>query len=251
MPLYNPVERAYTRLIARMVEHSGRTMALVAAVLIVPVGLALTRVPTGFIPLEDQGYLLVAVQLPDAASLERTQAVLAQISAMRRSRPPGSSTRSPSAASPRSMATPRSPTPVSSTSRSRTGTSATSTKGQDLKSLYQRLVASSRARGSPRACRSCRRRRSRASACRAASRCRSSSPTAASTTASCRRISDLLVSEAQYAKRARARDDHLSRRRAADRAPRSTAPRRSRSASPSAASSTRCRATWARPTPTR
>ena len=32
--------------------------------------------PTGFIPIEDQGYLLAAVQLPDGASIERTQAVM-------------------------------------------------------------------------------------------------------------------------------------------------------------------------------
>jgi len=79
--VYNPIERAYVRLIARMVEHSGRTFAI-AAVLIVASALALTRVPTGFIPLEDQGYLLIAAQLPDAASLERTQRVLEQISAI-------------------------------------------------------------------------------------------------------------------------------------------------------------------------
>jgi hydrophobic/amphiphilic exporter-1 (mainly G- bacteria), HAE1 family len=76
--LYNPIERAYVRLIARMVAHSG-LMAIVAAVLIGLSVFALARVPTSFIPLEDLGYLLVAVQLPDAASLERTQAVLARI----------------------------------------------------------------------------------------------------------------------------------------------------------------------------
>jgi len=84
--LYNPVERAYIRLIARMVAHSGRTFA-VAAVLIVAAITALTRVPTGFIPLEDQGYLLIAAQLPDAASLERTQRVLEQISTIARKVP--------------------------------------------------------------------------------------------------------------------------------------------------------------------
>ena len=36
--------------------------------------------PTGFIPIEDQGYLLVAVQLPDGASLDRTQNVMKQVS---------------------------------------------------------------------------------------------------------------------------------------------------------------------------
>jgi hydrophobic/amphiphilic exporter-1 (mainly G- bacteria), HAE1 family len=75
---YEPLERAYVRLMQRMVLHSGR-MALVAAALIGISIYALACIPTGFIPIEDQGYLLVAVQLPDAASLERTQAVLGRI----------------------------------------------------------------------------------------------------------------------------------------------------------------------------
>ena len=37
------------------------------------------RLPTGFLPIEDQGYLLANIQLPNAASLERTQEVLGQI----------------------------------------------------------------------------------------------------------------------------------------------------------------------------
>ena len=35
-----------------------------------------TRVPSGFIPAQDQGYLIVDVALPDGASLERTDAVI-------------------------------------------------------------------------------------------------------------------------------------------------------------------------------
>ncbi|MFO0844990.1 MAG: efflux RND transporter permease subunit [Gemmataceae bacterium] len=38
-----------------------------------------TTTPTGFIPPQDKGYLLVNVQLPDSASVQRTQRVLAQI----------------------------------------------------------------------------------------------------------------------------------------------------------------------------
>ncbi|VTM51166.1 RND multidrug efflux transporter, Acriflavin resistance protein [Klebsiella pneumoniae] len=34
--------------------------------------------PKGFLPQEDQGYLFASVQLPEAASLERTEAVMAQ-----------------------------------------------------------------------------------------------------------------------------------------------------------------------------
>ena len=38
-----------------------------------------THTPTGFIPAQDKGYLLVNVQLPDAASLERTDGVMRRI----------------------------------------------------------------------------------------------------------------------------------------------------------------------------
>ncbi len=38
-----------------------------------------THVPTGFIPSQDKGYLLINVQLPDSASLERTVAVMKRI----------------------------------------------------------------------------------------------------------------------------------------------------------------------------
>ncbi|HEV8643096.1 MAG TPA: efflux RND transporter permease subunit, partial [Methylomirabilota bacterium] len=59
-----------------------RRAALGIVVLLVLSGAAywlLRAVPTGFAPTEDQGYLLVNVQLPDAASLERTDAVVRQI----------------------------------------------------------------------------------------------------------------------------------------------------------------------------
>src|SRR5438132_1340593 len=37
-------------------------------------------VPTGFIPAQDQGYLIVNLQMPDAASIERTRAVMDRLS---------------------------------------------------------------------------------------------------------------------------------------------------------------------------
>ncbi len=54
-------------------------------VLMVYVGLlyltyfSFTCVPTGFIPSQDKGYLLVDVRLPDSASLERTRTVMEQV----------------------------------------------------------------------------------------------------------------------------------------------------------------------------
>jgi len=77
--VYNRLERGYAGLIGRMVVHSNLSVIL-ALILIGIGGYGLSRVPTGFIPIEDQGYLLVAVQLPDGAALDRTQRVLDQVS---------------------------------------------------------------------------------------------------------------------------------------------------------------------------
>ncbi|HLJ46328.1 MAG TPA: multidrug efflux RND transporter permease subunit [Bryobacteraceae bacterium] len=38
-----------------------------------------TRLPTGFLPEEDQGYVLLSLQLPDAASLQRTDAAVRKV----------------------------------------------------------------------------------------------------------------------------------------------------------------------------
>ena len=76
---YSRVEHAYAGLMQRMVNHAGLITAI-AFVIIALAGWGLARVPTGFLPIEDQGYLLVAVQLPDGASLERTQRTLAEVS---------------------------------------------------------------------------------------------------------------------------------------------------------------------------
>ena len=38
-----------------------------------------TRIPSSFLPVEDQGYFFVVIQLPDGASLERTDAVAAKV----------------------------------------------------------------------------------------------------------------------------------------------------------------------------
>lgn len=62
-----------------LVHKSGFAMIGlgVVAVLAVLIG---GRLPTGFLPQEDQGYLFVAMQLPDAASLQRTDAAAQRVS---------------------------------------------------------------------------------------------------------------------------------------------------------------------------
>jgi HAE1 family hydrophobic/amphiphilic exporter-1 len=84
--VYQRGENAYARLIGRMVRHSA-VMGVIALVIIGAAGYGMSRVATGFIPIEDQGYLLAAVQLPDGASLGRTQATLQQISKIARATP--------------------------------------------------------------------------------------------------------------------------------------------------------------------
>jgi hydrophobic/amphiphilic exporter-1 (mainly G- bacteria), HAE1 family len=72
---YHAAEKAYTGLIGRMVRISG-LMVLIGVVL-AGVGIwGIARLPTAFIPPEDQGYLLIAAQLPDGAALGRTTAAM-------------------------------------------------------------------------------------------------------------------------------------------------------------------------------
>jgi multidrug efflux pump subunit AcrB len=56
----------------------------------------LVSVPTGFIPPQDQGYLIVNVQMPDAASIERTQQTMAHLSEVARKPRPACAALSPS-----------------------------------------------------------------------------------------------------------------------------------------------------------
>jgi hydrophobic/amphiphilic exporter-1 (mainly G- bacteria), HAE1 family len=75
---YDPLERGYAWLIRHMTRHSGAMV--VVGLLVAGVGLwGIVRLPTAFIPIEDQGYVMVSVQLPDGASLGRTQQVLREV----------------------------------------------------------------------------------------------------------------------------------------------------------------------------
>ncbi|UVD56264.1 multidrug efflux RND transporter permease subunit [Rhizobium sp. Pop5] len=75
---YDWGERHYAGLIGSMTRHSG-IMALAALALIGVAVWGLTRLPTAFLPIEDQGYVLISTQLPDGASKERTDAVMEEV----------------------------------------------------------------------------------------------------------------------------------------------------------------------------
>lgn len=84
--VYQRAENGYARLIGSMVRHST-VMGIIALLIIGAAGYGMSRVATGFIPIEDQGYLLASVQLPDGASLGRTQETLQQISKIAKATP--------------------------------------------------------------------------------------------------------------------------------------------------------------------
>src|SRR5437868_4251015 len=75
---YDRLERLYLRVIGGIVRRS-RVMVLLALVLVAFGLWGLSRIPSGFIPAEDQGYLMVAVQTPDAASLGRVETAMDEI----------------------------------------------------------------------------------------------------------------------------------------------------------------------------
>jgi HAE1 family hydrophobic/amphiphilic exporter-1 len=76
--VYGAIERVYTAIVRVLVRHVFLVM-LVFSGLIALTAWWYNRVPTGFLPTEDQGYILISVQLPDAASQQRTRKVLASI----------------------------------------------------------------------------------------------------------------------------------------------------------------------------
>ncbi|MFV0263577.1 MAG: efflux RND transporter permease subunit [Kluyvera sp.] len=73
----NTTRDAYGCLVAWM---NRRPLVAVGATLTAAllVALSFTTMPKGFLPQEDQGYVFANVQLPESASLERTEAVMAQ-----------------------------------------------------------------------------------------------------------------------------------------------------------------------------
>ena len=76
--LFDLATRAYGKVV-------GGCLRLSAIVLLVYVGLlgltgfGMTRVPGGFVPIQDKGYLVGNIQLPNSASLERTVEVVAAV----------------------------------------------------------------------------------------------------------------------------------------------------------------------------
>jgi multidrug efflux pump len=70
----------YEGFVASTLRHTGRALAVFACVIGV-VALIFIRMPSSFLPNEDQGYIIANIQLPAGATLERTSKVLSDAEA--------------------------------------------------------------------------------------------------------------------------------------------------------------------------
>ena len=75
---FNASSESYGRGVAGILKRKKRFLVLYGVLLLV-LGALFMRLPTAFLPDEDQGILLVQVQLPSNASVQRTETVLAEV----------------------------------------------------------------------------------------------------------------------------------------------------------------------------
>jgi HAE1 family hydrophobic/amphiphilic exporter-1 len=76
--VFRKTENGYMAVVKTLVRRTA-IMLLLAVGIMGLTAWQFTSLPTGFLPTEDQGYVITSVQLPEAASLERTQEVIEKI----------------------------------------------------------------------------------------------------------------------------------------------------------------------------
>ncbi len=77
---FEQLSDGYERSVAYALKRTGRYL-LIYGVLLVGLGLLFSRLPSSFLPVEDQGYTITDIQLPPGASQPRTIEVAKQIEA--------------------------------------------------------------------------------------------------------------------------------------------------------------------------
>ncbi len=77
---FTKTAKGYESMVARILKRAGRYLIIYAAI-IAAVGVMYVRLPTSFLPGEDQGTMLVNVQLPPGATQERTLSVMEKVEA--------------------------------------------------------------------------------------------------------------------------------------------------------------------------
>jgi multidrug efflux pump len=76
--LFDRVVGLYGKFVGGLLRISALALLVYGGLLVVT-WFQFSRTPTGFVPQQDKGYLLLNVQLPDSASVERTQKTMARI----------------------------------------------------------------------------------------------------------------------------------------------------------------------------
>jgi HAE1 family hydrophobic/amphiphilic exporter-1 len=84
--VFNRGQGVYDKVVTGLVRRGALAMVLFAA-LAGATGWGFKSLPTGFIPNEDQGYVIAMALLPDAASVERTEKVVRQMDAIIKATP--------------------------------------------------------------------------------------------------------------------------------------------------------------------
>ena len=75
---FSRTAKTYEGMVSRILQKAMRYLVIYAAI-VGAVAVVYTRLPTSFLPNEDQGYIIVNVQLPPGATQERTLAVMQQV----------------------------------------------------------------------------------------------------------------------------------------------------------------------------
>ncbi len=76
--VFDRITLTYSNIVKISLRRVGLAMVLFV-VLVALTALGFIKVPTGFVPLEDDGLILVNVQMPDGASLDRTEALVRKV----------------------------------------------------------------------------------------------------------------------------------------------------------------------------
>jgi HAE1 family hydrophobic/amphiphilic exporter-1 len=79
LALFERITSRYTAGV-RWIVRKLLLMSLIYGAVLLALGLGVLSMPTGFVPAEDKGALLVNLQLPDASSINRTQAAMDKVS---------------------------------------------------------------------------------------------------------------------------------------------------------------------------
>mgnify|MGYP001000194810 CR=1 FL=1 len=77
---FGTLTKGQTATVGFMIRHKLVTMVLFAGILAMGAA-GFARLPTGFLPEEDQGYAILGIQLPSGSALARTKATVSEIEA--------------------------------------------------------------------------------------------------------------------------------------------------------------------------